>query len=133
MKTKKFNSFEAYEAWTEQFDNCEYCYIPAIIDDGWKISMDMFTDCKSWKTALNRFKKAFGDYNEDVKAWIDGLYESYECGYTHDECTYATKELEKERSRYGTFSWGIEEVDEGRWYIFMNLSGSYAGYQSKVA
>ena len=125
MKTKIFNNFEAYEAWTEQFDNCEYCHTPCLIDDGWKISMDMLTDCKSYKTALNRFKKAFGDYNEDVKAWIDGLYESYECGYTHDELHYDTKELEKEYSKYGTFSWGIEEVDEGRWYIFMNLSGEY--------
>ena len=130
MKTKIFNNFESYEAWTEQFDDCEYCYTPCLIDDGWKISMDMFTDCKTWKTALNRFKKAFGDYNEDVKAWIDGIYESYESGYSHDECYYSTHELDKELcEKYGSYGWGIEEVDDGRWYIFLNISGEYAGYK----
>ena len=133
-KLKIFNDFESYDTWTEQFDDFEYCYTPCLIDDGWKISMDVFTDCKSWKTALNRFRKAFGDYSEDIKAWIDGMYESCENGYMHDECYYSTNESDKELcKKYGSYGWAVEQVDEERFYIFLNISGEYAGYHDKVA
>ena len=41
---------------------------------------------------------------------------------------------EKEMSfpQGGTYSWGVEEVDEGRWYIFLNISGIYAGVERKA-
>ena len=59
MKTKIFKSFEDYEKWTDQFENIsDYQEIPTAIDDGWKVSVDMFTECKSWKTALRRFEKS---------------------------------------------------------------------------
>ena len=133
-KVKIFNDFEAYETWTDKFDDFEYCYTPCLIDDGWKISMDVFIDCKSWKTALNRFKKAFGDYSEDVKAWIDGMYESCENGYMHDECYYSACESDKELcKKYGSYGWAVEQVDDGRFYIFLNISGEYAGYHEAVA
>ena len=133
-KVKIFKDFEAYETWTDQFDDFEYCYTPCLIDDGWKISMDVFIDCKSWKTALNRFKKAFGDYSEDVKAWIDGMYESCENGYMHDECYYSACESDKELcKKYGSYGWAVEQVDDGRFYIFLNISGEYAGYHEAVA
>ena len=133
-KVKIFKDFEAYETWTDQFDDFEYCYTPCLIDDGWKISMDVFIDCKTWKTALNRFKKAFGDYSEDVKAWIDGMYESCENGYMHDECYYSACESDKELcKKYGSYGWAVEQVDDGRFYIFLNISGEYAGYHEAVA
>ena len=133
-KLKIFKDFEAYETWTDQFDDFEYCYTPCLIDDGWKISMDGFTDCKSWKTALNRFRKAFGDYSEDIKAWIDSMYESCENGYMHDECYYSANESDKELcKKYGSYGWAVEQVDDGRFYIFLNISGEYAGYHDAVA
>ena len=53
---KKFGSQEEYEHWTDTFENPgDYQEIPCAIDDGWKILIDMFTACKSYKTALPRF------------------------------------------------------------------------------
>lgn len=135
-KVMKFDSMEAYEAWTEKFEECyEYENIPVIIDDGWTIRMDIMTDCKSWKTALKRFEKAFGDYDPSIKDWIEGNRESCENGYFGDWCRpawCATEEELKTFYSFGTFSWGVEEVDEGRWYCFLNISGEYAGRQKKA-
>ena len=125
MTTLVFKDFEAYEAWTEQFEECsEYEQIPTAIWDGWKMAADMFTECKSFKTALKRFEKAFGNVNGEVKAWVEGMRESCENKYFH----------EKEMSfpQGGTYSWGVEEVDEGRWYIFLNISGIYAEVERKA-
>lgn len=129
--TLVFNSYEAYENWTEQFDGCyEYEEIPTAIDDGWRISADLFTDCKSWKTAIRRFEKAFVDVNPEIRTWIEGIRESAESGYFKEAVEpawNATPEERKEFFKGGMYSWGIEEVDEGRWYIFLNISGIYAG------
>lgn len=127
VEVMKFKSYEEYEAWTETFDECyEYQYIPCIIDDGWKISADLFTDCKSWKIALNRFKKYF----PEVAEWVDCMRESAENGYFKnvDGCkpawTNDIKEI-KEFLKNGAYSWGIEETMDGTWYIFLNVSGTY--------
>lgn len=137
MKTMEFHSYDEYEAWTEQFDEAyEYQNIPSLIDDGWKIMMDMFTECKSYKTALRRFEKAFGDHDQSVKDWLEGIKESCENGYFKDTCRpgwNATEEEIKEFYAGGTFSWGVEEVDDGYWYIFLNISGAYAGRDERVA
>lgn len=128
--TLVFNSLDAYETWIEQFENCsDYEEIPVAIDDGWKIAVDLFTDCKSWKTALRRFEKAFGDYSEDIKGWIECMRESVESGYTSDSLKpgwNATEEEKQDLYKYGTYSWGVEEQDDGYWYIFLNISGVYA-------
>lgn len=135
MKTKIFANFEQFEAWTETFDDCEHQYIPTIIDDGWKISVDITTKCKTWKTALNRFEKAFAEYDDSIKDWAQGMRESCEAGYFKDVtlpswCT--TEEELKEFNEFGVYSWGVEEIDDGEWYIFLNISGNYANRQ-KVA
>lgn len=136
MKTKKFNSYEEYEAWTEQFEDCyEHQYIPTVIDNGWVIAMDMFTDCKTWKTALNRFEKAFADHDESIKGWIQTIRESCENEYFHDACQHSCKthkEVLEEARNFGTYNWSVEEVDDGRWYIFLNISGAYADRQREA-
>lgn len=128
--TLVFNSLDAYETWIEQFENCsDYEEIPVAIDDGWKIAVDLFTDCKSWKTALRRFEKAFGDYSEDIKGWIECMRESVESGYTSDSLKPGWNATEEERQdlyKKGSYSWGVEEQDDGYWYIFLNISGVYA-------
>lgn len=127
-----FKSFEEYESWTETFENAsDYQEIPTLIDDGWKISVDMFTACKSWKTAVRRFAKVFSGYNEDVACFIEGMKESAENGCFSD-CTGCmpawnyTQEEKKEYQKNGTYSWGIEETADGYWYMFLNISGMYA-------
>lgn len=126
---KSFKSYEEYEAWTEQFTDCyQYEDIPVLIDDGWKRAIDMMTECKSWKTALRRFEKTFGSVPE-VSDWIPFLRESAECGCFSDRLSYYDKEYERKMViESGSYSYGIEEVSEGTWYIYLNLSGAYAGY-----
>lgn len=133
---KRFNNYDEYETWTNSFENpSDYETIPAVIDDGWKISMDMMTECKSYKTALRRFKKAFEGCsndtaaNENISAWIEGMKECCENGCFYDLTGWMTgqKELDEQTRKYGTYNWSVEEIDEGRWYIYLNISGGFAG------
>lgn len=130
MKVKKFISYREYENWADTFDNAsDYQMIPTIIDDGWKISMDLFSECKSAKTAIRRFVRTFSENFPNVKDWGEGMMESIESGYWHDD-SHGYKSAEEERKiakTFGAFSWGIEETMEGEWYIFLNVSGEYAG------
>ena len=119
-KTMVFNSQEEYESWTEKFENCsDYQMIPTIVDNGWKLSADLFTECKSWKTVIRRFKKAFSDY-KPVQDWIDCIYEMCENGFF--SC-HSDNDYEDYRDGY---AFEIEETSEGLWYMFLNISGVYA-------
>lgn len=128
---KKFERYEEYESWTEQFENTsDYQGYPVLIDDGWKIAADMFAECKSWKTALRRFSKEFSVIPE-ISEWLEGIKESCENGCFesvngwHPAWTNNPEEVKK-IAENGIYSYGIEEVSEGYWYIFLNISGSYA-------
>lgn len=135
MEVKKFESFAAYEAWTDTFENAyEYQMIPTIVDDGWKVSIDLFTECKSAKTAIRRFVRIFSESFPDVKDWGEGMLESIESGYWHSD-SHGYQDAEEERriaQTFGAFSWGIEEAMDGEWYIYLNVSGEYAGRGQKA-
>ena len=125
---KVFKSFEEFEAWADYNDES----VPVLIDDGWNRSMDMTTECKSWKVALRRFAKEFKTVPE-VTEWIPGIREGAEGGFFSDSLTYYDKDYEYEINRkHGSYSYGIEKIDDGRWYIFLNLSGVYAGFPERV-
>ena len=139
MTTLVFQSQEAYERWTEQFENCaDYQEIPTVVDDGWKVAADMFTACKSWKTALRRFEKAFGSVNPDITGWVECMRESCESGCFKDTTgcypawTSDSEEI-KEFLKGGAYAWGVEESYEGYWYIYLNISGTYAGRERETA
>ena len=131
--TQTFKSYDEYERWTEQFENIsDYQEIPCVIDDGFKVSVDMFTECKNWKTALRRFEKAFAEVNEEISAWVESIKETCENGCFSDTTgwkpAWATNPEEvKEFMKGGTYSYGIEETMEGYWYVYLNISGCYAG------
>lgn len=129
-KTKIFQSVEEWEQWSENcFDSQD---VPILIDDGWKIAADMFTECKSWKTALKHFEKAFAGINDDVTDWIETINESCENGCFEDTTgwkpawTNDPKEI-AEIQKGGAYAWGVEEMSDGYWYIYLNISGVYAG------
>ena len=128
-----FKSYDEYDAWTEQFENCsDYEGIPTAIDDGWKIATDMFTACKSYKTALRRFKKQFSAINPEIEGWVDCMRECCESGYFQDTTGWrpawtSDPAAVREAAQGGTYSWGVEETMEGYWYVFLNISGIYAG------
>lgn len=129
---KKFSSQEEYERWTDTFENAsDYQEIPCVIDDGWKISADMFTECKSYKTALRRFAKAFKEVHNDIAGWVECMRESCEAGCFQDVNGWRPAwsndpEEVKELAKKGTYSWGVEETSDGYWYVFLNISGTYA-------
>ena len=129
-----FHNMAEYEEWCDSFENISECEnIPVAIDDGWKIQLDMLTKCKSWKVVLRRFLKAFGDVNRVIPIWIDSLEESFENGIYKDidgwkpSWTDDKKEV-AEFAKLGTYGYGLEQLDVGLWYIFLNISGIYAGY-----
>lgn len=129
--TKKFNSEAEYEVWTEKFDSPSDCEeYPTLIDDGDRILMDMITYCKSWKTAVKRFRKAFAECGSCVSGWIDAIEENCGDGYFADRdgwkpaWTSDPKEIE-EWAKLGKYAWAVEEIDEGCWYVYLNLSGHF--------
>ena len=135
-RMKKFTSIEDYEKWTEGFENAsDYEEIPVMIDTGFEISVDMFTTCKSYKTALKRFEKTFGGSNKSISEWIESIKESCENGYFKDLDGWKPAWLKKpeeieEYRKSGTYSWGVENVSENCWYIFLNISGGYVNREN---
>ena len=106
---KKLRRFEDYESYDKFVESCgsDYEEIPMLIVVGNEIKADLMTECKSWKTALKRFDKVFMGLDEDLDGFLgEGFYESVESGYPSaaDPKNYA---------------YGIEEVNEGRWYIYV--------------
>ena len=120
MKAMKiFNNLEDYEQWTLQFDGCyEYEDVPVMIHDNWGMRMDLMTECKSYKTAVKRFKKVFDNYDPIIPGWTDGFMESYESGYYNV--------AETSSPEYGIYAYGIEQIDDNRWYVYLNITGGYA-------
>lgn len=129
----KFSSLAEYESWTGTFENAsDYEGVPVVIDDGWKISVDMCTACKSYKTAIRRFEKTFREVSGEIAGWIQCIKESCESGYFEDITGWRPAwsndpEEIKAYSKKGVYSWGVEETSEGHWYVFLNISGIYAG------
>lgn len=76
---------------------------------GW-ICSDCTTACKSYKTALRRFFKVLTENNETVlSGWYAEILESCENGYFQMSDTESG------------FHWGVEEVSEGVWYVYLNI------------
>lgn len=114
-KAKVFMNNEQYENWTKKFENLSDCSnIPVLIMENNKMSADCFFQCKSWKTALRRFKKAFN--NQLINQWVDLIYDSCESGCFKDGFSGDVMHY---------YSWGVEQYDE-EWYIFINTCGVYS-------
>lgn len=129
---REFTTYDEYFEWTEQFENCsDYQLSPVIIDDGFKVSCDLFTECKTINTAMNRFEKAFG-YKKELIEWFEAMRESFESGCYEDikgcypAYTQDREEIKKVLSN-GMYSFGIEQTDDDMWYVFLNVSGTYIG------
>lgn len=131
-KTMYFKSEDEFEAWSDSFEDRNGCdEIPTVIEDGKRIMMDMITNCKTWKTAVRRFRKAFAECGEKVVGWIDGIEESCGNGYFFDREGWKPawmsdpKEIAAYGNKYGRYAWAVEEIDDGCWYVYLNLSGGW--------
>ena len=88
-----------------------------IRENGWK-KADLLTECKSWKTAINRFFKAIGT-DPDFEGWKECLEESCENGY------FAMNDnlmADGSRNEYPSWAYGLEPAGDYGWYIFLNVA-----------
>jgi hypothetical protein len=82
---------------------------------GTSFSTQMETSCKRATTAVQRFFSAIDpDKYPAIASWKDTLLESVQNGYFDDKDVY--------NGMYtGQYSWGVEAIDENRYYVFLNL------------
>lgn len=129
-KAKIFDSWDAYEAWADSFEGCyEYQTIPSaiVVDNGYRI--DLMVECKGYKTAIRRFRKAFENISPSISDWCETMTESCENGYWSDSVKPSWFHTKKEYSDYirnGFYAWGVEQIDDGLWYVYLNASGCHA-------
>lgn len=115
MKRYDFNSFEEF---SEAEVSTEWEALTVVTENGW-IKADLMTECKSWKTALRRFFKALDPDNSDVfSGWYECMKESAEGGYFKMNDSHMA---DGSRNKFMTYAWEIEEMNEGEWYIFLNI------------
>ena len=114
MKIYEFNSFEEFER-AEVAGEDEALTI--VTENGW-IKSDLVTVCKSWKTALRRFFKALSARHPEIAEWTESLTESAENGYFRMNDNMMA---DGTQNPFPSYAWDIEEVDDGVWYIFLNV------------
>lgn len=107
MKVKEFKTMEEFEKYFES--DCYNELVPTVITENGYYKVDFTTYCKSWKTAIRRAKKAFSEY-VDIVVWLDGIEES--CSHGCFNCA---------EKNDGGWLFGVEEVPDGVWYIYMSF------------
>lgn len=118
MRKMRFNSLEEYSAWINGSTTEAIEETPCVVDDGWRISLNMLTECRGWKTALKRFAETFAGDCEHLAEWVGKMRESAERGTFWQGGG-------KESPEYGYWEWGLEKVKDDRWYVFLHTMGAY--------
>ena len=108
LRVKEYSSFEAFEQDEHRQDTD---LISIVNKPNGMVCADLITDCKRWKTAVNRFFKALAE-DERFNYWWEGIIESIENGYWKD------KEIVDGKYTGGYF-WEVEDLD-GCFYICLN-------------
>jgi len=116
MKIRHFESFEDFE--NEEVVKGEYEVVD-IVKNGNKICADLVTECKTYKTALNRFFKAI-ENESAFNGWKDCIFESCENGYFKEAETYWNSETCKSEYQ-GGWHYQVEQLDETLWYIELTV------------
>ena len=127
-----FKNLDDYAEWIETVQ--EPSEKPVMIDDGWQISIDLMTRCKKWKTAVRRLARAVSDSKLLYDWLMETVMESCGNGCFKDIDGWQVYGADNKalRKLYGCYGWGVEQVDEDRWYIYLNLSGVWADYNPKA-
>lgn len=117
----KFSSFKEYQSWQDKWSGES-----VLIDDGWRMSMDMTVDARSAVGAVEAFVKEFMMPEtrmllHDMKAEVeDGTYSDFAQRLNPTE----TQEM---WDNIGGYRWAVENIDENRWYVFLNATGNFLG------
>lgn len=115
MKRYDFNSFEEF---SEAEVSGEWEALTVVTESGW-IKADLMTECKSWKTALRRFFRALDPSSaEEFSGWYECMREGAENGYFKMN---DSRMADGSRNPYMSYAWEIEEMNDGEWYIFLNI------------
>ena len=116
MTRRDFTSFEEFE-YSGIAGRDEV--VTVITENDW-IKSDLMTNCKNLKTALRRFFKALDPENNNPAfyGWHEAISESCENGYfTANDSVLA----DGSRNEFPSWAYGVEQIDDGRWYIFLNV------------
>lgn len=108
MKVMEFASFDEFE----ECENKQDYEMVAVVHNKKRntVCADMITNCKRWRTAVNRFFEALENYPE-FDGWKDSIMESCENGFFSDKEVHC--------GCCGWF-WEVSEHD-GSFYICVNV------------
>jgi len=112
MKRNDFTSFDEFEN-SNTSGNMET--VTVIKENEW-FKVDLMTECKSYKTALNRFFNMLSDIPL-LMEWKNEMIESCENGY------FKCNDMMMSDGTYNTepcFAWEVEQLDDNLFYIFLN-------------
>lgn len=115
MKRYDFMSMEEFE--TADVAG-EWEALTVVDEAGW-LKIDLMTECKRWQTAVRRFFKAIGA-DVRIDGWQECIEECCSNGFFR-ESDYYVDTLNGVRNEYHSYSWEVEEINDGQWYIFLNV------------
>ena len=112
MKVMKFTSQDAYEAWVDERKENDQSIneIVCIVDEGFRLSVDLTTACAKPTTAIRRMFQELGDMPE-LDGWQDGMTEAVENGVFGESAPH-------------DWSWGVEnygDEDYDEYYVFITV------------
>jgi TP901 family phage tail tape measure protein len=125
IAVREFSSSAEYDAMQEKYranNDGSVEYLEETVDIirnasrfGTQFQTDLTTSCKKAKTAVERLFSAFDpDKYPALSGWKDGILESISNGYFSDREMYNGMFT-------GGYSWGVEALDEDRFYVYLNL------------
>lgn len=117
----KFKSFKEFDAWADQWQG-----EPVLIDDGWRMSMDMTVYVHSAAAAVNAFSDVF--QMPETKMLLQAMRSAVDDG-TYMDCARCLDEAATQSmwDNIGGYKWAVERVDDGEWYVFLNATGNFLG------
>lgn len=119
MRIMKTMIFENFDAFCECEHKQDYELVAIVKNPKYgTICADLMTDCKRWKTAVNRFFNAIEktEFAEHFSGWKDGIIESIENGCWNDREAYWNESTGRCEYYPGGYHWCVEDCD-GSFYI----------------
>ena len=120
--SKYVRYFENQDEYDVFYDTHEHFgYRTDIVENKNDVSADATYECKSWKTAVKRFFAAIS-IDRRFDGWDEECFiEAIGNGHWNDKSTVWNDETG--RCEYtGDYAWGVEELDDGLWYIFLKVA-----------
>ena len=115
MKVMEFKNFDEFE---QSEDKQDYEMVAIVHNEKFNsMCADLMTDCKRWRTAVERFFKALENYPA-IYDWKETIIESCENGYFSDKETHWDNE--KGFVYTGGYFWEVEDHD-GSFYVCLNV------------